>query len=127
MANPRARPQRYARPLALVVLALAFVLLPARRAAAGKNDLQLLNLCRPLATTQECEWVKRDANGTMPIKVDTAGQARFRSLMSELGVVLAPRLATPADTLGFAGFQFSGELGLTQISASRDYWTASRR
>ena len=30
-------------------------------------------------------------------------QSRFRSLMSELGVAIAPRLMTPADTLGYAG------------------------
>jgi hypothetical protein len=39
--------------------------------------------------------------------------------MSELGVVAAPRLMTPADTLGYAGFQFSGELGITTINNNR--------
>jgi hypothetical protein len=42
--------------------------------------------------------------------------------MSELGVVAAPRLQTPADTLGYAGFQFSAELGVTKINADRPYW-----
>src|SRR4029077_12054370 len=46
-------------------------------------------------------------------------QSRYRSLMSELGVVAAPRLMTPADTLGYAGFQFSGELGITTINNNR--------
>ena len=42
--------------------------------------------------------------------------------MSELGVAIAPRLQTPADTLGYAGFQFSAELGVTKISSGKVYW-----
>jgi hypothetical protein len=95
-------------------------------AHAGSNDLQLLNLCSRAPGT-ECPWVKRDANGSItgPITGDIIGadgQAKFRSLMSELGVVIAPRLQTPADTLGYAGFQFSAELGFTKINNNRDYW-----
>jgi hypothetical protein len=100
-------------------------------ARAGKNDLQLLNLCPQQAVTlggvptQECSWFTRDPatglimQGAHP---DVDGQSRYRSLMSELGVVVAPRLMTPADTLGYAGFQFSAELGVTKINSSRDYW-----
>ncbi|HEX3694415.1 MAG TPA: hypothetical protein VH374_03405 [Polyangia bacterium] len=131
MAYPRALPK----PIATAVFAFAFSLLAlvgARPARAGRNDLQLLNLC-PLHTpaagvlggpVQECKWIDRDptTGATRGVIVDSDAQARFRSLMSELGVVVAPRLVTPADTLGFAGFQFSAELGVTQISASRDYW-----
>src|SRR4029078_2814961 len=58
---------------------------------------------------------------------DLDGQSRFRSQMSELGFAIAPRLMTPADTLGFAGFQFSAELGVTTINPNRQvgdraYW-----
>jgi len=111
---------------AIVLWGVAF----SRTAQAGRNDLQLLNLC-PLHTpaagllsgpVQECRWINRNATGTQGVTIDTDTQSRFRSLMSELGVVVAPRLVTPADTLGFAGFQFSAELGVTQINASRDYW-----
>lgn len=101
-------------------------------ALAGKNDLELLNLCprRPApagvlgASVQECAWINRDAtNGHISgVTLNADAQSQFRSLMSELGVVIAPRLQTPADTLGFAGFQFSAELGLTKISAGRDFW-----
>jgi hypothetical protein len=100
---------------------------------AGKNDLRLLNLCRPHdparplgGPVQECEWIQAD--GT--VKVSQEGQTAFRSLMSELGVVIAPRLQTPADTLGYAGFQFSAELGITKINntkklnatSTQSYW-----
>ena len=52
--------------------------------------------------------------------------------MSELGVAIAPRLMTPADTLGYAGFQFSAELGVTKINGNRKvgnvaYWDGIRR
>jgi hypothetical protein len=48
----------------------------------------------------------------------------FRSLTSELGVVLAPRLLSPADTLGFGGFQFTADVGFTSIDPNGNYWRA---
>jgi hypothetical protein len=123
------RPSRARSVLLAGALAVGVALAFGGVARAGNNDLQLLNLCDQAAApslqgTQECSWVKRDANGviTGPVTVDAVGQARFRSLMSELGVVIAPRLQTPADTLGYAGFQFSAELGFTKVNADRDYW-----
>jgi len=106
-----------------VLLAVAF----SGEAVAGRNDLKLANLC-PLAEApslgvQECAWVVRDANGMVTdVAIDAAGKTAFRSLMSELGVVMAPRIPMPAGTLGYAGFQISAELGLTQISSSKSFW-----
>jgi hypothetical protein len=102
---------------------VAAVLASGGVARATNNDLQLLNLCSRAPGT-ECPWVHRNASGVITDAVgpDADGQAQFRSLMSELGVVMAPRLQTPADTLGYAGFQFSAELGVTKINASRPYW-----
>jgi hypothetical protein len=115
MAFPRAR----RRPLLLCAVGVV-ALAGEGRARAGKNDLHLLNLCPPDPVTLECSWVQRDGSGrvtgTMP---DADGQTRFRSLMSELGFAIAPRLMTPADTLGFAGFQFSAELGVTTINPNK--------
>ena len=121
---PRCPGLRLCLPVAVAVLA---GLARGGVAHAGKNDLQLINLCDPHVVAgigSECSWVKRDATGniTGPVTVDADGQSRFRSLMSELGVVIAPRLQTPADTLGYAGFQFSAELGFTKINASQPYW-----
>ena len=126
MAFTRAR-------LPLLLCAVGVVALAGEgRARAGKNDLRLLNLCPPDQNTNECIWVNRGMrgqvlggmDGTIP---DADGQSRFRSLMSELGVAIAPRLMTPADTLGFAGFQFSAELGVTSINSNKEiggrrYW-----
>jgi hypothetical protein len=96
---------------------LSFVARPAR---AGRNDLQLINLC-DRSGGRSCSWVT-ESNGSTIVTLDTDARSRFRSLMSELGVVIAPRLQTPADTLGFAGFQFSAELGMTQISHDKQFW-----
>src|SRR5262245_18375653 len=78
----------------------------AQAATAGKNDLRLLNLCEsrhsPIPAGSECGWVKRDADGLVTSAAPSAeAEAQFRSLVSELGAVLAPRLVAPADGLGF--------------------------
>ncbi len=114
---------------------LAMGLMGASAAAwAGSNDLSLLNLCgeqvsRTLAggTLSECGWVSRDANGRVTgVQMDAGAESRFRSLMSELGMVLSPGIVTPADTLGFAGFQVSVELGLTRINNNEAHWDGVR-
>jgi hypothetical protein len=106
MASFRGR--RRPSPLLLVVgLALSWQAV----ARAGTNDLKLLNLCSAVGGTNSClDTTSKDYANT---------QSRYRSMMSELGVVVAPRLMTPADTLGYAGFQFSGELGITTINNNR--------
>lgn len=48
--------------------------------------------------------------------------AELRSLSSQLGVVLAPHLLTPADTLGFGGFQFTLNYATTSIDSDAAYW-----
>lgn len=58
-------------------------------------------------------------NGTF-----VAQNADLRSLSSQLGVVLAPRLGTPADTLGFGGFQFVVDYASTTIDPKAAYWRA---
>ena len=47
---------------------------------------------------------------------DTAALAGYRQLLSELGVGLAPRLLSPADTIGYSGVQFEIDYGFTTIS-----------
>ena len=118
-------PLRTLRPLAIGIALVSIAV--AGKASAGRNDLKLLNLCpqgsSPALGTQECRWVQRDANGLVTgVNIDSEGRSNFRSLMSELGVVMAPRIPMPADTIGFAGFQVSGELGLTQIGNNKNYW-----
>jgi hypothetical protein len=113
------------------VMAVTLLILGSGSARAAKHDLDLLKLCKhetPAAgllngQVPECSWVKRQTGGTITgIAFDGDAEARFRSLMSELGAVMAPRIVMPADTLGFAGFQISGEVGTTRISNSKPFW-----
>jgi hypothetical protein len=102
-----------------------------RPARADTNDLDLGKLCDSRAASigagggsvLECGWVRRRADGTIgAVVIPGEAEARFRSLMSELGAVMAPRLLVPAQTLGYSGFQLSAELGLLRINRSEAYW-----
>jgi hypothetical protein len=111
----------FSRATLAAVLVAGAVLAAEGSARAGANDLQLLNLC-PLNSAGECAWINRNGPTISGVTVDAGGQERFRSLMSEMGVVIAPRLQTPADTLGYSGFQVSFEMGFTKINADKPYW-----
>jgi len=87
--------------------AAIFALLIPTAALAGKNDLVLSRL--------------GEINGNRVVPQNEA----FRSLVSELGVVVAPKFLSPTDSLGFSGFQFSGEYAFTQISGDAPYWCAT--
>jgi hypothetical protein len=118
-------PYRALRQVARAPALLA--VLVAGDAHAGRNDLKLVNLCPQVPSAslgvQECAWVQRDARGMVTgVSIDAEGRSNFRSLMSELGAVLAPRVPMPAGTIGFAGFQVTGELGFTQISSRKPFW-----
>tara|TARA_R110002096_G_scaffold292224_2_gene486695 strand:- start:141758 stop:142717 length:960 start_codon:yes stop_codon:yes gene_type:complete len=62
--------------------------------------------------------------GTINGNTVVGSNINFRSLASELGVVMAPRLLEPADTLGFGGFHFSADVAFTSISNNAAYWSA---
>jgi hypothetical protein len=130
-ANGRLRPHAprlISRALAALLGVGALASSPAR---ADKLDPDLLHLCAPHTPPKgtlggpvpECSWVQRAPGGQVQgVAFDADAESRFRSLMSELAVPLAPRLVVPAQTLGAAGFQISGELGTTTISRDRPYW-----
>lgn len=63
-----------------------------------------------------------DATGT---STRTVGDGlAFRALASQLGTALAPHLLTPADSLGFSGFQMTVDYTSTTIESGADYWRA---
>lgn len=86
-------------------MTLAAALAASAPAAADTNDLVMSRLTARL-----------DDGRIVP------QNAELRSLASQLGVVLAPHLLTPADTLGFGGFQLSLDYATTTIDASAPYW-----
>lgn len=80
-------------------------------AVADDNDLVLSRLA----------LAREDASGN-PVFVPQ--NADLRALSSQLGVVLAPHMLTPADTLGFGGFQMTVDLATTTIDPDAAYWRA---
>jgi hypothetical protein len=91
-------------------LALMTVLCVATPALADRNDFTLERILGSPATP-----------GAV-VTPSTAQQSQFRSLMSEMGVVMSPDLLTPADSLGWSGFHFSLDTRFTSISNNADYW-----
>jgi hypothetical protein len=112
--HPLPLPSVALRVLMIVGLALSWQ----AAARAEQNDLKLLNLCLSPDGTNSC-LTQNPATGATSAAPSANIQSRYRSLMSELGVVAAPRLMTPADTLGYSGFQVSAELGVTSINSTR--------
>ena len=91
----------------------AIALLASTPASADPDDIVLARLAER----------QTDAMGNVIGVVPD--QVSFRALASQLGVVLAPHLLTPADTLGFSGFQFSVDYATTTIDSNADYWKKS--
>jgi hypothetical protein len=80
-------------------------------AAAEPNDVVLSRLAKRIMQNDRV--------------VGVIGQnLELRALASQLGVVLAPALLTPADTLGFGGFQFDVDVSQTSIDSAQPYWRA---
>jgi hypothetical protein len=90
------------------LLAIAALLAPAV-AHADANDLILGRLTERIENGANVSFIPQNAE--------------LRSLASELGVVLAPHMMTPADTLGFGGFQLTVDYTTTTISDGT-YWRA---
>ena len=100
------------RVTAAALVALLALPIAAPAARAGDNDLVLSRLANVVV----------DEEGDPIDAVGDSGE--FRSLASELGIVFAPRLSQPADTLGFGGFQFTADVGFTRVNTDRAYWRA---
>jgi hypothetical protein len=81
----------------------AFGLAPST-AQAGKFDLDLTKL--------------GDIDGTQV----TQDNGQFRSLASEVGVLMAPKPVDPADSLGLSAFAVSADMSVNTISNDSNYW-----
>lgn len=93
------------------MLALGLCLAPGA-ASADPNDLVLTRLGTRIT----------DNMGNL---TNVVGQnLEFRALASQLGVVLAPHMLTPADTIGFGGFQLTADYSTTTIDPNGPYWKA---
>lgn len=90
--------------------ALVATFLVSTEAQAGKYDLDLTSLGQ----------IQDD--GTV-----TQRNADFRSLSSEVGVLMAPRPVDPADSLGLSGFAVSADIGINTLSGDAAYWADTSR
>lgn len=96
----------------VVACSLALGILAPALAAADGNDLVLSRLGTRIT----------DNMGAL---TNVVGQnLEFRALASQMGVVLAPHLLTPADTVGFGGFQLTVDYATTTIDPNGAYWRA---
>src|SRR6478735_6318546 len=84
----------------------------ASRCHADSNDLVMSRLGVPVT----------DSMGNTTSYVGDSYS--LRALSSQLGVVLAPHLLTPADSIGFSGFQLTIDYAQTTIDTSAPYWHA---
>src|SRR5215470_4070291 len=97
-------------PALVLGVGLGGSLWPPRPAAADPNDLVMSRLAT------------RITDDTGRVLAVVGQNLEFRALASQLGVVLAPHLLAPADTLGFAGFQFDADVSQTSIDSIQPYW-----
>lgn len=116
LATPRARRLAARSCSALAVpalgMALGLALFPST-AQAGKYDLDLTPLGR------------LEAQGDQSVIIQD--NAAFRSLSSELGTIIAPKIVDPADSLGLSGFSVSADVSINTLSGNQNYWDAPTR
>lgn len=93
----------------LFSFALAALGLQSSEAWAGAYDLRLNQL--------------GNADGGTPV----GNNEGFRSLSSELGVLMAPKPVDTADSLGLSGFAVSADISFNTISNNAAYWTDTTR
>lgn len=102
-----------------------------RRLATGLTvALAALSATPATAGTFDFRLNRTDANGDGILFVGCgpndatcgANNPAFRDFTTQLGLVLAPRLAAPAETLGHAGFHVSAMWSGSLISDDQPYW-----
>jgi hypothetical protein len=86
------------------------------RLNARRNGEGILFACsNPARTTQNCD------------SSFSALDDRFRDFATQLGYVFAPRLASPAETLGHSGFQIGALWSGTAVSKDQPYWAVTEK
>jgi len=100
-------------------LGLACVLASAD-ANADSNDFTLERIVGFPSDTNPVDL--GDLSNPMTRAANIHRQTLYRSLMSEMGTVLAPRFLSPSDTLGYSGFQIAFEAGFAQVSNNAEFW-----
>jgi hypothetical protein len=98
-----------------VAMVLGAFLASSGPALALDNDPQLSRLCTIPTSFTEASPCGETPNGD---------RALFRGLSRDYGLVLAPTLLAPAETMGINGFQFDLQVNVTSIDNDQYYWSA---
>ncbi|MEO1271753.1 MAG: hypothetical protein AAFX99_26980 [Myxococcota bacterium] len=92
-------------------------------AEAGDKDLVLRRLA---------ERVPVDENGNQTTEAEAFGfnavpdEDAFRSLSRDMGLIFAPRILSPAETLGQAGFDIGAAVSVSTVDSNAEHWRALR-
>ncbi len=98
-----------------LMMVASLVLFATGPAAAFDNDPAIHRLCVPSTDAMP--------SATYPCGASpTSDQARFRLLMREYGLTLAPQLLQPAESMGINGFKFDSQFSVTAINDEQLYW-----
>lgn len=83
------------------------------------NDPALDRLC-----TFQTQQSSEPCGGAIPPKgaAVVADQEAFRELSREYGMIFAPVVLAPAETMGVNGFQLNLQIGVHAINSDEDYW-----
>lgn len=84
-------------------------------ALAGDSDFRLNG-------TRGGQGILFNCNGGSGNVTCTPNQAAYQDFTTQLGFVMAPRIASPAETLGYAGFHVSAMWSGSFVSGSQPYW-----
>ena len=76
------------------------------------NDVQIYTDCDPTGTTVCPEWLTRD---------------EYRSLITELGLMISPKVLSPSSTLGINGFDVGLEMNTALIHGQEPFWTKATK
>lgn len=102
------------RKLLLCLVAVTTVLATASTATALDNDLVL---------SRYAEFDPQEFGScTNACGIVKPNEPLFESLVTDLGQVLAPRFASPAETLGEAGFAFNMMTSFSFIDENAEHW-----
>ena len=99
-----------AKPVRIALLTATLLVIASAPALAGPNDitLQRFGQCT-FGAEGNCTGVLVDEQG-------------FRNFARDLGLVMSPRIAATAETLGQAGFAFQIDHTINTIDATELYW-----
>jgi len=99
-----------ANPVRTALLTATFLVVASAPALAGSNDitLQRFGQCT-FGSEGNCTGVLVDEQG-------------FRNFARDFGLVMSPRIAATAETLGQAGFAFQIDHTINTIDATEPYW-----